>query len=917
VSLSVGARFGPYEILSMLGAGGMGEVYRARDTKLNRDVAVKVLLASVASDPDRLARFSREAQVLASLNHPNIAHIHGVEDFNGVTALILELVEGEDLAQHLARGAVGVDDALPIATQIADALEAAHDLGIIHRDLKPANIKLRPDGTVKVLDFGLAKAVDASGSSSPAAMNSPTLSVHATQAGVILGTAAYMSPEQAAGKSVDQRTDLWAFGVVLMEMLTGRPVFQGETVSHVLAAVLKDEPDWTALPVDTTAPIRRLLRRCLEKDRRCRLANASDARLEITDGQLAEHRDRPVVAVSFPARRLAIPWLLAGVLTIGLGLVLWAPWRTAAPSESLHLTADVGGDVLPTFGLGNSISLSPDGTVIAFVAQQVDGGRPQIYLRRLTELRANALSGTDDAATPFFSPDGGWIGFFAGGKMKKIAVTGGATVPLCDAPNSRGGWWGEDGTIVFMPTLNGILMRVSSDGGTPQAVSSLVDREVTHRWPQVLPGGNAVLYTANSASGGYDDADLVVQSLSSGARTVVDRGGYFGRYVSSGSVSAERSDRSSGHLIYIHSGTLFAAPFDLERLTVTGPPVPALEGVRTNELSGGAQFTVSASGTIAYLTGPSTTGTAAIHWMDQKAVTTLLRATPANWLNLTFAPDGQRLALQITEGAQNDIGVYEWAADTFTRLTFDPSNDQKPVWSPDGSRVAFASARADKLTLNLYWQRADGTGVAHRLTESTQRQQPNSWHSSGKFLAFEQENTQTGGDVMILPLVDDDGTGRMPGQPFVFLNGASAEADPAFSPDGRWLAYTSDESGRREVYVRPFPGPGGQWQISNGGGGSPTWSRAKSELLYSSNQQQILVAPYTAQGDSFRIGKSRLWSEGRYVTRGPNRVFDLHPDGLRIALVPLVDTAGVNQNKVTLLFNFFDYVRRLAPVAAR
>ncbi len=581
LALTPGTRLGPYEVVALIGAGGMGEVYRARDTKLNRDVAIKVLLPSVAGDPDRLARFSREAQVLASLNHPNIAHIHGLEESGGVTALILELVEGEDLAQRIARGPIPLDEALPIARQIAEALEAAHDHGIIHRDLKPANIKLRADGTVKVLDFGLAKAIDPAGSSSVQAMNSPTLSIHATQTGIILGTAAYMSPEQAAGKAVDKRSDLWAFGVVVMEMLTGRQVFKGETVSHVLAAVLKDEPDWTALPLQTPASVRTLLRRCLEKDRKRRIADAADVRLEIDDAPLAASGDGMRVGVPVPqaAWRLALPWAVVGALAAGLAtvLVLWAPWRkTMPPPAPLRLSAELGADVSLTFGLGDAMSLSPDGAVIAFVGQK-GAGDPQLYVRQLTQLQATALSGTDEAHSPFFSPDGQWIAFFADGKLKKIAVTGGSVVTLCDAPNGRGGAWGEDGTIVFLPNTAGSLMRVSSAGGMPEPLTSLAEGEFTQRWPQVLPGGKAVLFSGGGvAAGAWDDASLVVQALPTGARTLVQRGGYHGRYLPSGLGSPERAGREGGHLVYLHDGTLFAAPFDLDRLAVTGPAAHSL-----------------------------------------------------------------------------------------------------------------------------------------------------------------------------------------------------------------------------------------------------------------------------------------------------------------------------------------------------
>jgi serine/threonine-protein kinase len=924
MALSSGTRLGPYEVVGLLGEGGMGAVYRARDTRLHRDVAIKVLPDAFAHDAERLARFQREAQTLAALNHPNIAHIHGLEEAPGIRALVMELVDGDDLSARIARGPIPIDEALPIARQIADALEAAHEQGIIHRDLKPANIKVRPDGTVKVLDFGLAKALG--GAAEPEGPALQTLTSPAmTMRGVILGTAAYMSPEQAKGKVVDRRGDIWAFGVVLFEMLSGRRAFEGETISDVLAKVIEREPDWSTLPAATPPRLRTLLRRCVKKDPKARLRDIGEARVQIEELLSGAPEDAGVPAIP-QARSLwrrALPWASTGALAAGLAavLVLWAPWRNASPPAPLRLSAELGADVSLTVGIGDALSLSPDGAVVAFVAQKGAGGSSQLYVRRLTQLQATALSGTDDAQSPFFSPDGQWIAFFAGGKVKKIAATGGAVFTLCDAPFGRGGAWSEDGTIVFQPNIPPAgrrLMRVSSAGGTPEPLTSLAEGEVSQRWPQVLPGGKAVLFTSGDAAGrGYDDATLVVQALPTGARTVVQRGGYHGRYLPSGLGSPERAGREGGHLVYMHAGTLFAAPFDLDRLAVTGPPVPALEGVRSDAVTGAAQFAVSASGTVVYLPGQSGSGAGPIHWMDHEGKTTPLRATPANWFNLLFAPDGRRLALQINAGSANDIWVYEWARDTLTRLTFDPARDEKPVWTPDGRRLVFASARADKSTLNLYGQRADGTGEAQRLTESRHPQLPASWHPSGTFLAFEEVNPAASWDLMILPMEGDEASGRKPGKPTVFLNSPFEEREPMFSPDGRWLAYVSIESGRPEVYVRPFPGPGGKWQISTGGGNSPTWSRTTRELFYGTLNGQIMVAPYAGEGDSFRAEKPRLWSEGRFVTRGPNRMFDLHPDGTRFALAPVEQAPGVKQDKVVFLFNFFDELRRIAPPAKR
>ncbi len=912
MSLGAGTRLGPYEIVAPLGAGGMGEVYRARDTKLNRDVALKVLLPAVANDPDRLARFSREAQVLASLNHPNIAHIHGLEEAEGVTALVLELVEGEDLSQRIARGAIPLDEALPIAKQIAEALEAAHEQGIIHRDLKPANIKVRADGTVKVLDFGLAKAIEqgsglrAEGSAN--AMNSPTLSMHATQAGIILGTAAYMSPEQAAGKAVDKRSDLWAFGVVLLEMLTGRQAFGGETTSHVLAAVLKDEPDWITLPAATPAAIRRLLRRCLEKDRKRRLADAADAKLEIDDALTAPPAGdaAPRGAASRSAWSRALPWVVTGTFGVALAsaLVIWSPWRASAVPTPRKLLASIGADAsLPTDG-GAPAILSPDGTTLAFAAQQA--GQTRLFIRKLEQLSAAALAGTEGAADPFFSPDGQWIAFFANGKLKKASVNGGAPISLCDAPVGRGGTWIDDDTIIFSPSgaPGTKLLRIHTAGGTPAAFGTLNAGATTQRWPHALPRGKGVLYTEHSAGAGFDGANLVVASLAGGASKVVVRGGYYGRYV------------PSGHVIYMQQGTLFAVRFDLDRLETIGQAVPALDGLTANSDRGGAQLALSSEGTLVYV--PGTVATAAqrpVDWLTRAGTKSVLRATKANWTSPRFSPDGQKLALDILDGKQRDIWVYDWARDTLTQLTFDPSYDQSPVWTPDGRRIVFASDRAKAGVANLYEVNADGTGEIIRLTESSDIQGAASWHPSGKFLAFDARRGATGLDLMILPMEGDVAGGWTPGKPTVFLSTPAYEAGPMFSPDGRWIAYTSNEAGgNNDVYVRPFPGPGGKWRISTEGGGFPHWSTAAHELLFvDPAQHKVMVASYAVVGDSFRADKPKLWSPLSQRDLGGNYAYDLHPDGKRIATLTATDQGNVVVDKIVFVANFFDYLRKIAP----
>jgi Tol biopolymer transport system component len=899
----------------------MGEVYRAHDTKLKRDVALKILPDFFANDPDRLARFQREAQVLASLNHPNIAHIHGLEESAGVRALVLELVDGEDLAQRVARASIPLDEALPIAKQIAEALEAAHEQGIIHRDLKPANIKVRPDGTVKVLDFGLAKAMEPVINAANVSQ-SPTITTPAmTHAGIILGTAAYMSPEQAAGKTLDRRSDLWSFGVVLLEMLTGRPVFRGETVSHVLASVLTKEPDWTALPTNTPAVIRTLLRRCLQKDRKRRLADAADVRLEIEDaitalsaGDSADVQSSGTAARS--ARSRAVPWTIAGLACAAAAtiLALWWPSRSAPVPTSRKLLASIGADASLLTGLGAAAILSPDGTALAFVAQQA--GQTRLFIRKLDQLQASAVAGTEGAASPFFSPDGQWIAFFAGGKLMKIPVTGGATINLCDAAAGRGGTWADDDTIIFTPAgvNNTRLLRVPATGGTPGVFGTFSPGMTTQRWPQALPGRRGLLYTEHSSISGFDGANLVVAPLTGGPSKVVVRGGYFGRYLLSGLGSPTRAERGSGHLVYMYQGMLFAVRFDLDRLEPIGQAVPALEGVNANPANGSAQLAFSSEGTLVYVPGTTVTTANRIEWMTREGETSVLRATKADWMNPRFSPAGKELAIEISDGKQRDIWVYDWAQDTVRQLTFAPAQDRVPVWTPDGRRLVFSSDRATAGIFNLYWVNADGTGDVTRITESSQTQLALSWHPSGKFLAFQENRGATASDLMILPM-EGDARGWRPGQSAGFLSTSANEVDPMFSSDGRWIAYVSNEGGGYgDVYVSPYPGPGGKWRVSTEGGVLPHWSPTSQELLFlDESQSKVMVAPYVVVGNSFRAGKPHVWSPTKYRTVGNAYPYDVHPDGKRLAITGVQDQENVVQDRLVIVSNFFDYLREIAP----
>jgi serine/threonine-protein kinase len=689
-------------------------------------------------------------------------------------------------------------------------------------------------------------------------------------------------------------------------MLSGRQAFSGETASEILAAVLKTEPEWSVLPASAPARVSRILRRCLEKDLRRRVQAIGEARIAIEDA-LAGAPDETVAVLPGAALwRRALPWSL-GVALLAFLLGLWAPWRPVPQAEKpQRLSVELGADASLVTEFGTAAVLSPDGSVLAFRARTAAGEASQLYVRRLDQLEAAPLAGTEGARNPFFSPDGEWIAFFASGKLKKVAITGGAAVTLCEAPDDRGGTWSEDGSILFTPGAQTGLWRVSSAGGAAEALATpdQAAGETSYGWPQALPGGESVLFTARRAAANLEAgnrvANLVVQRLPGGPRKIVHRGGYYGRYL------------PSGHLVYMVEGTLFAAPFDLDRLETTGPPAPVLEGVVS---ANGAQFAFSSRGTLVFVPGVSGVAAVPIQWMDAQGNLTPLLAAAADYRTFRLSPDGRRLAITIVQG-QRDVWVYEWERDTLSRLTFDASDDYDPVWTPNGQRIAFASTRADKVMLNLYWQRADGTGEAERLTESPNSQYPTSWHPSGKFLAFWEVHPQTQFDIMILPLEGDEVSGWKPGKPSVFLNTPFNEGLAAFSPDGRFLAYNSNESGTYEVYVRPFPGPGGKWQVSTGGGESPVWSRNGKELFYWA-AERIWVASYAAQGDSFRAEKPRAWSPGRIPWRAGSARFDAHPDGKRFAVVAAAEETEVRRDKVVLITNFFDELRRIAPPAKR
>jgi Tol biopolymer transport system component len=860
----IGTRLGAYEVLAKLGEGGMGEVYRARDTQLNRDVAIKVLPELFAADPDRLARFEREAQTLASLNHPNIAQIHGV--LESPAALVMECVEGEDLAQRIARGPIPIDEAMPIARQIADALEAAHERGIVHRDLKPANVKVSPDGVVKVLDFGLAKAMDPPDPSSVNAMNSPTLTVRGTQMGMIVGTAAYMSPEQARGKAVDRRADIWAFGVVLYEMLTGRQAFKGDDISEVLATVLKTEPDWHALPSGMPPSIARLLRRCLEKDPRKRLSAIGDARLELDDTEAA-------VPVAVPpgtaprGRTIGVPVAAAlvgmAILVTAGGARFWFAGSAPVPAAIVgapHLSMALpDGDGIATTET-EPLAVSPDGQRVVYVARRA--GKIELYMRTLHDPEPKVLAGTEGAITPFFSPDGGWVGFFAQGKIKKVAVAGGAVLNVGEATLvARGGAWGSDGQIYFAPTNTTGLWKVPATGGTATVVTAL-DRthgEVSHRWPLVLPDGT-LIFTVWTGPG-PDERQIVAQPTAGGVRRVLVRGGDMARYA------------PQGYLVYARLDQLFAIPWRPSDREVSSAPPIALNVYPRMEGEGAAAYDISAAGTLACVTGGAARYEQRLVWIDSAGTIEPLPAPARDYESLSISPDGTRALLQIREGTIG-LWIYDFARHTLTPIATGNRSSQAGMWTPDGKGIVYRGTRNGER--NLYWRAADGTGDEQRLTTGDGSETPTAITPDGRVLVYNIQGRKAGGRQILSIRLD----GPRPATPQVVVSEDGA-SNGQLTADGRWLAYEMNESsGGVEVYIRPFPGPGPRTRVSENGGITPLWSRDGRRLFYDVGDELVAVTVQTSPALS--IGAPHTMMRGRFRA-GPNAKtpFDISPDGTR------------------------------------
>jgi len=905
-----GSRVGPYEIVSAIGAGGMGEVYRARDTKLGRDVAIKVLPSSLTSDADRLARFSREAQVLAALNHPNIAAIYHVEETGDGPAIVMELVEGETLADRIARGPIPIDEALPIAKQIAEALEAAHEQGIIHRDLKPANIKVTPDGRVKVLDFGLARLSESSfgirGSGFDSRSLSPTITSPAlvTGAAVLLGTAAYMAPEQAKGAAADHRSDIFAFGCVLYEMLAGRQAFQGDSVTEILASVIKSEADLTSLPPGINPRLGELIRRCLAKDPKRRWQAAGDVRMEL-EAALADPRglSRRVDMAQGrrPLWRRSAPFVATAVMSAAAAA--GAAWF-ARPTPSARImrfsVALADGQQLTRTGRHN-IAVSPDGQSIVYVA---DG---QLYVRRMTDIEARPISGTkQDVNTPFFSPDGQWVGFFAvpEGKLKKIAITGGASVTIASASNPYGATWGNDDRIIIGEGAQGIA-RVSPNGGTLETLIKVATGELAHG-PQVLPDGDHVLFTlAKSATPKrWDQAQVVVQSLRSGERTVLVNGGSDARYV------------PTGHVVYALGANLLAIPFDARSLKVTGGPVPIVEGIARSAPNNTAAmfYGFSASGALAYFvgSGPVDTGFNLMR-VDRKGTASTLGVPAAAYSNPRVSPDGKRLAVQVdAEEEGSNIWIFDLAgAFAPRRLTFGGAN-VSPAWTPDGRQIVFISNRDGGMNA-IFRQPADGSGSAERLTDPRAARPTSLRVSRGGIVVYRDGGGD--GDLFMFPLEGE----RKP-QPLVRDRGN--QTDQTISPDGRWIAYSSTEGGSSAVYVQAFPPTGAKYQIATGDVHDPIWSPDGRQLFYAFAQyggaihRVISVDVRTDSGFVFG-NPTTLFDNVIAASESEQSPYDVTPDGSQFIVRMPIGTDTTNaaaKTEIRVTINWFEELKARVPV---
>jgi len=895
MGLDVGMRVNVYDVTGKLGEGAMGEVYRARDTTLDRDVALKVLPDSFTADPDRLGRFQREAKVLASLNHPNIGGIYGLETSGENQALVLELIEGPTLAERIAEGPVSADQAISMVRQMAEALSAAHDAGVVHRDLKPANIKVRPDGTVKVLDFGLAKAVEGSAAGAESS-DAPTITAMSSQVGAIIGTAAYMSPEQARGEDVDKRSDIWALGCVAYELLTGRRAFEGRTMSDTLASVLAREPDIAQIPREVPTAFRKFIKRCLEKEPNQRLRDATEGILQLeerlADGEAAENSnraERPPATYFWqkPAVAASILLLVSGAMA-GLAVVLWPE---PVPEVTRALLTPSNPTVMEA-RFDRNIAITPDGNRVVYKA--LTGGQSQYFVRVLSELEASPLTGlTPNIRNIFISPEGDRVGFFDGNRaVQRVSILGGPPVDIAEIPAPpRGATWGPDDEIIFAAGNRG-LFRVSVAGGALEQLTEpdTAMEETSHMWPEYLPGGRAVLFSIRT-TGPLENSQIAVLDLETGDYRTLFPGGSNPIY------------SPTGHIIYGVSGTLRAVLFDAQNLEVLSEPIPVVDQVAMGP-RGGVNFSISDNGTLVYISG-SAGGDRGLDltWVDRDGREESLDAESGDYYEPYLSPDGSRVAVRIGDtGGDSSIHVYDIERNNFTQFTFDGAAECCPVFTPDGERIAFASNRSG--TPNLYIKNADGTGEVERLTDVNQLQFPNAWSPDGDSLVLSE-----GGDVFKLSVGSD-------GQAVPLVSSEFREHRAALSPDGAWIAYESNEDGDPDIYVRPFPDvEDGKWKVSTRGGRFPIWGADSQELFYVAGRSLMFARVTTTP--SFDAGNPEVLLEGLFASeRNFTRAFDVNGDGERLLVMKetvTVDVDSDSRQKVVLALNWFEELEARVP----